>query len=151
MKSDLLSVNTILDTFQVPLGDRAEVVYSTAARAIAYKLPLPSSPVQNPYGYFLEKFKDEVAEDLALLNESCVIRVVEAAQLVKHLWVFRYHVVYDPTSISVMQALDTLAGQEGERYLAPTYKQMLAKHGDVFLGASRVFAEALCKSQVAEA
>jgi hypothetical protein len=150
MKTCLLQLQTLLDTFQVPLGDRAEVIFSTAARALAYKLPLPSSPVENPYAYFLDKYRDEVMSDLAVLNETTVIRINEAAQLAKHLWVFRYHVVYDPTSISVMQALDVLATQEGERYLAPTYKKILAKHADVFLGASRIFNDALAKPNLAE-
>jgi hypothetical protein len=131
-----------MDSNGVELGDRAEVVYTTAARAIAYKLPLPTSPLDNPYSYFLDKYKEEVLADLATINEECVIRVEQAAELVKHIWVFRYSVAYDPASLSVMACLDTIA-KEGDRYLSPKYSEILKKYSGVMISATRLFADAV--------
>jgi len=142
MKTCLLQLQSIMDSNGVELGDRAEVVYTTAARAIAYKLPLPTSPVDNPYAYFLDKYKSEVMADLCAINEDCVIRVEQAAELTKHIWVFRYSAAYDPASLSVMAALDVVAMQ-GDRYLSPKYQAILKKYSNVMISATRLFADAI--------
>ncbi|HWT39747.1 MAG TPA: hypothetical protein VN081_00505 [Dongiaceae bacterium] len=131
-----------MDSNGVALGDRGEVIYTTAARAIAYKLPLPTSPVDNPYAYFLDKYASEVMGDLCAINEDCVIRVEQAAELVKHIWVFRYSVAYDAASLSVMATLDVIA-KEGDRYLSPKYQEILKKYSNVMISSTRIFADAV--------
>jgi hypothetical protein len=153
MKTCLLQLQSLLDSNGVALGDRAEVAYTAAARAIAYKLPLPSSPLENPYGYFLEKHKEETLALLSEINESCVIRVEQAAELVKRIWVFRYQVVYDACSLSVMATMDVIAG-EGDRYVSPAYKRLLKEYSQVLISSGRIFADALAdpaQQNVAEA
>lgn len=146
MKPSLLTINVTMDSYGVALADRGEVIFTAAARAIAYSLPLPSTKVENPFAWYKEKYDQEVKELLAEINESTVIRFEQAAQLAKEIWVFRYFMVYDPISPTIMKSLDVIA-ESGDRHLPARYKDLVQKYAPVLQGTTNAFITELTKHE----
>lgn len=66
------------------------------SRALAYVLPLPSSPVDNVQSYWLMANNRMVADILSAINERNVIDVAQIAETTYAIWCLRYKMVYNP-------------------------------------------------------
>jgi hypothetical protein len=74
------------------------------SRALAYVLPLPSSPVDNVQSYWLMNSNRLVADTLSAINERNVIDVAQIAETTYAIWCLRYKMVFEPT-VGTGQAL----------------------------------------------
>lgn len=115
MKFAIRQLPRVLDTHGVSLQDRSYVLALGLARAIAYQLPIPSSPVDIPLSFFALQYLGQVNDVLSEVNEQIVINIELATSLVKKLWLLRYNVVFEMENATVRHLLDeTIAGGSTE-------------------------------------
>lgn len=143
MKSFIFSLQSLMDTNGVSLADRGQVAYTAAAQALAYHLPLPTTPVDNPYSYYVERYNAEVLDVLDEINERFVIRINDAAELAKRLWVFRYSMVFDAENPVLRQLLDTIVASGHDRHLPPTHVALISKYPTVMRSCASLIREAI--------
>lgn len=144
MKINTQSIMGELDRFGVALADRSYVLSVAFARAVAYQLPLPTSPVADPYAAFIETQKVAVEDMLSQVNESVVLSFDATADLVQRLWVFRYRMVFDPNNSAVRGFLDAMI-RVGSRELPPKLSEMMVNYAssDVLDAITRVVGAAV--------
>jgi hypothetical protein len=106
MKSAIRQLPRLLDSHGVGPQDRSYVLALGLARAIAYDLALPTSPVEQPMVHFNLQHLDTVNGLLSETNELVVINVDLAVTLTKKLWLMRYNLVFESDNVAVRQILD---------------------------------------------
>lgn len=89
-------IRTIVNRYQPVLSDkqRSTLIAMAIARAIAMRLPLPSSPVSGLPMYFATTFDIQVSELISEYNEHLIIDVRLARDLVYKFYKLRYDIVY---------------------------------------------------------
>lgn len=127
MKLNTQSIVADLDNIEVPLEERSYVLALALARAIGYALPLPTSPVDNPYVAFTEMHKAEVEAMVAQVNERIVLDVDTIIDLTARFWIFRVRMVYDPNNAVVRQFTDAMI-KVGSREIPPKTSAFLIKY-----------------------
>lgn len=127
MKLNTQSIVSDLDSIEVPLEDRLYVLTLAFARAIGYALPLPTSPVDNPYIAFTTIHKAEVEALAAQINERVPIDIDTVCDLTARLWIFRVRMVYDANNSVVRQFLDAMV-KVGSREIPPKTSEFLIKY-----------------------
>lgn len=91
---------------QVPVQDQRKVVENLLGEYMAYRLPIPTTPLKSPATYFNTHHKVTLLQKLGLINESVVFDLDEVARITFTLWELRYKVVYRPDLPSVGRLLD---------------------------------------------
>ena len=127
MKLNTQSITADLDSIEVPLEDRSYVLALAFARAVGYALPLPTSPVDNPYVAFTTLHSAEVEALASQLNERAVIDVDTVVDLTSRIWIFRVRMLYDATNSTVRQFLDSMI-KVGSREIPPKTSEFLIKY-----------------------
>jgi hypothetical protein len=127
MKPMIRSVQNLLDTYSVALGDRSYMLALGLARCIAYDLPIPTTAVDVPLSYFALNHTATINDLLGDINEQVVINMELASSLIKKLWLMRYNVVYDSSNVAVQDVLDSIISK-GSPELPPNMKEMYARY-----------------------
>lgn len=96
----------LLDTHGVGMRDRTYVLALGVARAIAYVLPLPTTPAEVPMVHFSLTCYGKAASDISEINEQVVINTDLAMALTKKLWMLRYNVLHDMDNETARRVLD---------------------------------------------
>lgn len=73
---------------------RAGLVAGALARAIAFRLPLPSSPVENLAGYYTMSHDQQVCDIIAGFNEHLIVDVRLVREQTFNFYRLRYDLVY---------------------------------------------------------
>lgn len=127
MKLNPQNISSDLDRYEIALGDRGYLLSVGYARALAYRLPMPTSPVADPYTYFAETHKAEIEETLGQINEKVVINIGAAADLTQRLWLFRYRLIFDCCNAAVRSFMDAML-KVGTRELPPAVSELLIRY-----------------------
>lgn len=129
MKLNTHSILNQLDQLGVALEDRSYLLSVAFARAIAYRLSIPTSAVENPYAYFTETHRAAVDMLLGELNERVVLDMDATLDLVSRIWTFRYRMVYDARNPALRQFLDALI-KVGSREIPPKVSEWMIRYQD---------------------
>lgn len=100
------TVSDILTYAAVSVEDRKMVTELLVAEALGVCLPIPSSPTDAPNNLFLSLHKLKVVEKLCQVNESIVIDVDRACDLVYNVWLARYRLVHCPNDSRVTRLVE---------------------------------------------
>lgn len=120
-------IQSTLKQHNVALKDRARMTELLVAEAVSACLPIPSSAVENPTGYYVSQHKVNVIEKLAYVNEHIVVDIDAAEGLVLQLWLTRYRLVHQQTDQRVNRLL-RLAIREGNYTIPKVYSEMVAHY-----------------------
>lgn len=82
--------------------DRAKLVAVAIARAIALRLPLPTSPVGNLRTYYALNFDQMVIDVVAGFNESMIIDTNETLTQTFNFYRLRYDMVFESQSFGTL-------------------------------------------------
>ncbi len=129
MRINTFSIMGELDRCGVSLQERGYLLTVAFARAVAYRLPLPAEPVENPYRYFIETHKAAAEEMLSEINERVVLDIDAAADLLQRVWIFRYRLVHDAHNVAVRNFLDAMI-RVGSRELPPAVSELMVRCKD---------------------
>ena len=144
MKSAIRNLPGVLDTHSVALPDRSYVLALGLARAMAYRFPLPTSPVDIPLSYFTLQYQEVMSSFLSEVNEQMVLNIDLTVLLTKRLWMMRYDVLYDSDNVIIRDLLDK-AVTSGSRQVPPNASEMYRRYesGGLFKQMSDAAHEAL--------
>lgn len=85
---------SFLQTVRTGSREANKVIALGLARAIAYKLPLPSTPVESLISYFDLTCKNIAEEQIAEINEILPLDIPIAKEYVLAVWTVRYRIVF---------------------------------------------------------
>lgn len=106
--------------------DQSHLSTVVIASSIAYRLPLPTSPVHRPEEWYLQHCMSGADDAMGRLNEYLVMNVNELDKLTRTIWTLRYRVLHVPFSSQSLHAL--LCSLEDSDYeVAPVYREWLCK------------------------
>ena len=75
---------------------KSELISIAVARAIAWKLALPTMETSAPSVFYLESHDTAVRETLSRLNEMLVVDIPAILELTKQFWSMRYVIAFPP-------------------------------------------------------
>lgn len=127
MKLNTTSILNQLDAMGVALEDRSYLLSIAFARAMSYRLPLPTSPVGNPYEFFATNHRVVTEELLGAINERVVVDIDATLDLTSRFWVFRYRLAYDANNIAMRQFIDAVV-KVGSREIPPKVSEWMIKY-----------------------
>lgn len=127
MKINSQSIMGALAASRIALNESGPYLSLAFARAVAYRLPLPTGPVENPHQYYIETHKTTTEQMLGEINERIVVNIDAAADLCQRLWTFRYRMVHDANNSAVRGFLDAMV-KVGSRELPPSVSELLIKN-----------------------
>lgn len=105
------SLRQVFDMNQVPFADRSQLTVLAVAKAIAFHLPLPTSPVDSLPSYYGNTHQSFVNLALGGVNEAIVLDVDLATEMVYKLYKLRYLMVFDATSIDSIKVFEAVASE----------------------------------------
>lgn len=108
MKFHLYSFTASMEELGVPLEQRTVLLSIALARAIGYKLPIPTAAVDDVRAYYEDQHRNNVDQTLAKINERIVFDLGEISNLAAAVWTFRYRMVHDPSNPAVRDFLDNM-------------------------------------------
>ena len=120
MQQVINSVMAALDGRQVPLPLRGKIIAFSLARAMGYDLALPTSSVDSPALYFNTTHRPQLELVLSAVNEIVVFDIGEVEELAYKVWLARYRLVHEMTSVKAALLLDILVA-DGNGQIAPIY------------------------------
>lgn len=94
------------DALAFNIADRNKLAMVTLTKVIAYKLAIPSSPVDNPELYYISNHLTFVNNAVSHINETIVINVDAFVNAVKAIWLTRYRVVFTPSTPEANDAIN---------------------------------------------
>ena len=127
MKINTQSIMSELSRAGIALTDSGAFMSLAFARAVAYRLPLPTSPVDNPFQYFVETHKVATENMVGEINEKMVVNIDATIDLLQRLWIFRYRMVFDMNNNACRAFLDAMV-KVGSRELPPAVSELLIKY-----------------------
>lgn len=107
MKLDTSFISVGMEAAGVPLEERGAHLSVGLARAIAYRLPLPTEPVSAPRIWYAENCEREVLDTAAFVNEQVVLDLGDVTELCYKLWTMRYNVCYNGSEEATANVLDS--------------------------------------------
>ena len=128
------SVLSILESAEVPLAERQNLLSVAFARAMAYQLPIPGAAVEDAYDYFRSSYESKVNQHCCEINEQCVLDIDSTISLTQRIWLFRYRMVYDAGNVAVRQFLDAMI-RVGTREVPPQVSELLVNEKPELLDA----------------
>lgn len=109
----------IIDSLAFNVSDRKTLAMVTLPKVIAYRLALPTSPVESPELFYISNHLSFVNSIVSGINESLVIDVDLFTSLVKAVWLTRYRILYmasTPEADLAMSYVLTQGKIVGEEY-----------------------------------
>jgi len=91
-------IRSLMQSFSSQLTDRERntVIATAIARALAYNLPIPSSPVNLVHSHYQQSFDQQVCNVINEFNEQLVVDTRLARDLTFKFYKFRYEMVFSP-------------------------------------------------------
>jgi len=105
MHTTIIAISRMANNYAVPASDSGHFFAVHLAIALGYKLPLPSSPVENVRDYYYTNCFETVNDALDKANEIRVIPLEAALHYAQQIWIYRYKMLYQPFSPEVIQTL----------------------------------------------
>lgn len=127
MKFPIQSVISELDNQGVALEDRKFVLSMALARAVGYALELPTKPVDNPYVHYIANHKLEVEKLLCEFNETVVLDIDTANDLISRVWRFRYRLLHDSENSVVRSFFDAVL-RAGSQEIPPNVSEIMTRY-----------------------
>lgn len=128
--------------------NRTARIEMALARQIAYRLPMPSSPIEGLAQYYANSGRPLVVKAVSDLNEQYPINTELTLNLIFELWRQRYYLLHSPSNVEIGALLQCLFNSESYGYtrasIAPRYK-------DCFGQDLPFVADSLVREFVAEA
>lgn len=90
------SLRELIHNNNVPHGKVSQAATIVTARAVAYSLPIPTSPVENLLGYYEDQHRQLVGQAISEVNEHLILDTVQGMALTKAFWMLRYRLVHEP-------------------------------------------------------
>lgn len=97
-----------LDWGNVAFADRTKVTSLMVADALATQLPLPTSRLDSPEGWYRNTLRANIGKALNCINEEHVIDMDIVEDLIFKLWIARYRLVHESTHPAVSSLLKNL-------------------------------------------
>ncbi len=132
MNLKLFSLTSAMESLNVPLDERAQMLSTSLARAIAYRLPIPAAAVADPKMMFLDSYKAQVEGVLAKLNERMVVDIDAILNAVGGIWLFRYRLVHDANNMAVRDYCDSML-KVGAREFPTSVSETMIRSGNEML------------------
>lgn len=133
MKLNLFSLTSTMESLGVPLEKRPELLTVSLARAMSYKLPVPSMPVESAKEYYKTYHQESVQRVLARINERVVFDLDRISELVCAIWMFRYELAHDPFNSALRDFLDAMLKVGGRSVPAEVSEFMIHNDDDRLL------------------
>ncbi len=108
MNVKLFSLTSTMESLNVPLDERAQLLTTALARALSYRLAIPAAPVADPKLYYYDTYKAQIESVLAKINERMVIDIDTITAQVGGIWLFRYRLAHDQNNMGVREYCDSL-------------------------------------------
>lgn len=99
------------------------------AIAVAYRLPLPTGPVNRPDEWFLIHCHAGAEDVVGQLNEYLVLDVEETLKVLKEAWRLRYRILHNPFAPQALHAL-LCTFNESNFDVAPVYRDWICTLGN---------------------
>lgn len=77
---------------------REHLATSAVSMAVAYRLPIPSSPVESASSWYVQNLVSLRDDMLYSINETVILDLPAAEKLVRSIWLTRYQLVHEPTA-----------------------------------------------------
>lgn len=108
--------------------DQGHLATVIVAASVAYRLPLPTSPVMRPKEWYLQHCLSGSEEAIGQLNEHIVMDANETDKLTRTVWLMRYRILHTPFSEQAIHAL--LCSLEDSSFdVAPVYREWICQFG----------------------
>lgn len=101
--------------------DRGLVMVAAVSKAVAYALPLPSSPVVSLRSYYADNAEQFALAVLSDVNEHAVFNLRQAKEMVFQIYRARYHVVHMPHAVDLHRLTDAVVMCDERRSLEPKF------------------------------
>lgn len=79
----------------IEITDRKKIFSYALALSVAKKLPMPSSAVENPSGYFITNLESSSNAAVSEFNEKVIINVEETKEFIRKYWNIRYYALHN--------------------------------------------------------
>ena len=83
-----------LNSVNSAFGKDKNALLLALSKAIANRLTLPTSPVNDIEEYYIMSNLESVRKLIGTINEICILDIDSTQQLIKDFWVMRYKVVH---------------------------------------------------------
>lgn len=131
MNDIISSLNYILTSQAVELGDRPAATSLLVAEAVGNALPIPSSAATDVRTFYLTTHKQAVLDQLSCINEVTVIDIDEVESVVYKLWLTRYRFVHEPTAMQ-SQNLMQLFVEHGTADIPKRFSELSCKYRNLY-------------------
>lgn len=121
-----------LEGKEISLADRSKVFEVLIAEAVAARMDLPTSPVEDVRQYFMTHHKVDVITKLSKVNELQVIDVDRTTELTYKTWLLRYRLVFEMCSSTCGRLLNH-AVEANVLSMDPEHRRVITENKDVFL------------------
>jgi hypothetical protein len=90
-------IDSNCNLFGVRPEDREKALALFIGLSLAYDLPLPTSPVTDPAGFFADTHIPVINSMLSQVNETQLIPISETKSVIANIWQMRYRMLYQPS------------------------------------------------------
>lgn len=122
----MVNLNELYSAFagqsDVPMEARGVYIEAQLAKLIAYRLPLPSAPLDGLQQYYAGNHAPLARQMVSAFNELFPVNVLTTLELVYVIWRFRYYLCHNPHELN----MDRFLADAGSN-LAPRYQDMVIK------------------------
>lgn len=112
---------------EVNFKDKAKAIEIMVAESIAASLTLPTTEVSELHAYFSAHCKVHTLQKLAEVNETIVIDIDRAAELVYKIWCLRYSLVHRMNDLSTGRFLSHVVAS-GSGKIPECYSEVISKY-----------------------
>lgn len=125
----VMKIRRYVDSSNLSHTQKENLISFAIAQAIAYGLPLPSSPVNSISAHYNNNFAIEVSRRVSAFNEHMVVRVADILEIINKVYRYRYSLVYNPTEGDALNIISFMMSVENN-YIPPFLKELESGYKD---------------------
>lgn len=125
----VMKIRRYVDSSNLSHTQKENLISFAIAQAVAYGLPLPSSPVNSISAHYNNNFAIEVSRKVSAFNEHMVIRVNDILEIISKVYRYRYALVYTPTEGDALNIITFMMSVENN-YIPPFLKELGNEYQD---------------------
>jgi len=115
MRKYILNLKRSFEEMSLSPIDRQVQLREHISNDIANRLPLPQTPVDQPYAFYQRECAPEVSNLLEKINSTMVLDISECSKSIYDRWFNRYKVVFDQNHPNASNVFQEIA-KEAEKY-----------------------------------
>lgn len=98
-----------------PNTTKTHAMSAVVGSLAAYRLPIPTSPVDRPKEWFIINCMSSLEEFVGGINEYCVLDADAAMKIAKAIWESRYSIAHVPSSKEAVSSVMEIVGSGNYR------------------------------------